>query len=161
MPRRCTVCDHAGRADIDRALVRGVAYRRIAKQHALSESAVFRHQKEHLPRLLVEAKEAEEAADADSLLSEVRALHRRTLTLLDTAEDAGDLGVALRAIREARGNVELLARLAGELQEGHVVNVTLSPEWTALRVTILAALEPYPAARLALATALDDAGTCA
>ena len=158
MPRRCTVCDHAQRAEIDRSLVHGTAYRHIAARYALSTGALQRHRAEHLPRLLTEAKEAEEAADADSLLSEVRELHRRTLALLDTAEEAGELATALRAIREARGNVELLARLAGELQDGTTVNVVLSPEWAALRITILAALTPYPAARLALAEALDDAG---
>jgi hypothetical protein len=37
----------------------------------------------------------------------------RKLTLLEKAETSGDLHVTLRAVREARGNLELLGRLDG------------------------------------------------
>jgi len=45
----------------------------------------------------------------------MRDLHRRTLALLDKAEASNDLHVALRAVREARDNLELLGRLDGSL----------------------------------------------
>lgn len=159
MPRTCTACLHPDRPEIDHALVRGTAYRTIAKQYGLSDSAAFRHQREHLPKLLAEAAEAEEVAHADTLLAEVRSLHARTLSLLDAAEQAGDLSVALRAIREARGNVELLARLAGELQEGTTVNVLVTPQWVEVRTVILRALDPHPAAKLAVSEALRRAAS--
>lgn len=155
MPRRCTICDHAERADIDRALVRGTAYRSIAKQYRLSESATFRHKAEHLPGKLMQAKDAEEVADADTLLDEVRSLHERTLSLLSGAEEAGELATALRAIREARANLELLAKLAGELNDNPALNVVVSPQWIQIRATILHALDPHPEARLAVADALS------
>ena len=62
MPRRCTVCDHPGRYDIDEALVDGAPYRSVAKRFELSESAVYRHKTEHLPAHLLKAKEVEVAA---------------------------------------------------------------------------------------------------
>jgi hypothetical protein len=59
----------------------------------------------------------------------------------------------LGAIREARGNVELLAKLLGELDERPVVNVVLiDPE---VRDAIVRALAPYGEARLAVANALE------
>jgi hypothetical protein len=71
----------------------------------------------------------------------VRDLQRRALEILDKAEEAGELRTALGAIREARGNLELLAKLLGELDERPVVNLNLSPEWLELRAVIVAALE--------------------
>ena len=85
--------------------------------------AVQRHRDEHLPELLTKAHDAAEAAHADDLLGQVRMLQARALTVLDTAEAAGQLMPALAAIREARGCLELLGKLMGEIDERPVVNV--------------------------------------
>lgn len=85
----------------------------------------------------------------------MRDLQTRTLNILDAAEQSGDLRTALGAIREARGNLELLGKLAGELQAGQVVNILVSPQWVTLRSVILESLEPFPEARLAVASALE------
>src|SRR5215216_7709740 len=114
MPRRCTVCDHPERHGIDETLVTGAPYRSVAKRFELSESAVYRHKTEHLPAHLLKAKEVEEMAQADDLLEQVRNLQSRTLDILEHAENVGDLRTALAAISQARGNLELLGKLAGE-----------------------------------------------
>jgi hypothetical protein len=104
------------------------------------------------------AHAAEEAAQADTLLEQVRTLQQRALTILDKAEEAGELRTALGAIREARGNLELLAKLLGELDERPVVNLRLSPEWLELRAVIVAALEPYSDARESVLGAIRGTG---
>jgi hypothetical protein len=98
MPRRCTVCDHAERHSIDEALVTGAPYRSVAKRFELSESAVYRHKTEHLPAHLLKARKVEEAARADDLLDQVRNLQAHALGILERAEKAGDLRIALAAI---------------------------------------------------------------
>lgn len=158
MPRRCTVCDQIERHGIDEALVSGAPYRSVAKRFGLSESAVYRHKSEHLPAHLLKAKEAEEAARADDLLDQVRNLQAHTLDILERAEEAGDLRIALAAISQARGNLELLGKLAGELDERPVVNLNISPEWLELRTVIVGALEPHPAAHTAVLRALESVG---
>jgi hypothetical protein len=60
----------------------------------------------------------------------------------------------LGAIREARGNLELLARLLGELESSPTVNLVVSPAFIELRTRILRALEPYAEARRAVTAAL-------
>jgi transposase-like protein len=157
MPRRCTVCDHPQRHGIDEALVTGAPYRSVAKQFGLSESAVYRHKTEHLPAHLLKAREVEEAARADDLLDQVRNLQAHTLDILGRAEKAGDLRTALAAISQARGNLELLGKLAGELDERPVVNLNVSPEWLELRAVIVAALEPHPEAQGAVLRAIGGA----
>jgi transposase-like protein len=157
MPRRCTVCDHPQRHGIDKALVTGAPYRSVAKRFGLSDSAVYRHKTEHLPTHLLKAREAEEVAQADDLLEQVRNLQTHALDILDRAEKAGDLRTALAAISQARGNLELLGKLAGELDERPVVNLNISPEWLELRAMIIGALEPHPAAHTAVLRALEGA----
>jgi hypothetical protein len=158
MPRRCTVCDHPERHSIDEALVTGAPYRSVAKRFERSESAVYRHKTEHLPAHLLKAKEVEEAARADDLLDQVRNLQAHALDILERAEKAGDLRTALAAISQARGNLELLGKLAGEIDERPVVNLNVSPEWLELRGVIVGALEPYSEARGAVLSALEGAG---
>ena len=158
MPRRCTVCDHPKKHSIDEALVTGVPYRSVAKRFELSESSVYRHKTEHLPAHLLKAREAEVVAQADDLLKQVSHLQSHALDILERAEKAGDLRTALAAISQARGNLELLGKLAGELDERPVVNLNVSPEWLELRAVIVGALEPHPAAHTAVLRALEGVG---
>jgi hypothetical protein len=150
------VCDHPEGHGIDEALVTGAPYRSVAKRFGLSESAVYRHKGEHLPAHLLRAKEVEEAAKADDLLDQVRHLQVHALDILERAEKAGDLRTALAAISQARGNLELLGKLAGELDERPVVNVLLSPQWLAIRAAMTEILLPYPEARAAVAESLME-----
>jgi hypothetical protein len=161
MSRVCTVCAHAEREAIDKLLVAGEGLRDIAGRYGLSKSALERHKANHLPASLAQAKEAAEVAQADDLLGQLRKLQRITLGLLSKAYSAGDLRTAVAAVGQARGNLELLGKLLGQLDERAQVNVLVaSPEWLALRARILTVLENYPEARLALAAALEvgDAG---
>lgn len=154
MPRTCTICNHERRADIDAALLNGEPLRDIAGRVPLSKSALARHAAEHIPAQLAKAKDAEQITQADTLLEQVRNLQTRALSILDRADDSGDLKTALAAIREARSNLELLGKLAGELQQEGTINVTVSPEWLTLRAVVIAALRPYPDAAQAVTQAL-------
>ena len=158
MPRACTICTHPDREAIDEALVQGTPNRRIASHRDVSERAVRNHKANHLPETLVKANDAEEVAQADDLLAQVRDLQAKALGILNKAEEAGELRTALGAIREARGNLELLAKLLGELDERPQVNVLISPEWLELRAVIVTALEPHPQALRAVVGALEGTG---
>jgi hypothetical protein len=144
VPRPCSVCHHPAREAIDRAIVGGESAPRIAAQHRVSDDAIRRHRAGHLPVVLREARQREEeardtairdlaeeqrqqeAAHGDDLLGQVRQLHERTLLLLERAEAADDVRPALGAIREARGNLELLAKLIGELDDRPQVNILIA-----------------------------------
>jgi hypothetical protein len=119
--------------------------------------AVYRHSRGHLPATLAKSPDAREVARADNLLVQVRDLQDKALHILERAEAAGDLRAATSAIREARGCLELLGKLAGELQET-TVNIVVAPQWLALRGRILVALAPFAEARVAVSRALLEAG---
>jgi hypothetical protein len=132
--------------------------RSVASLYDVSEAAVRRHKGNHLPAKLVMAEKAKEVAQADNLLDQVRDLQARAYSILDQAEDAGDLRTALGAIREARGNLELLAKLLGELQQEGTTTVNVAlvehPDYARLRATIVGALQPFDEAKWAVAKAL-------
>ena len=158
MPRRCSICHHQGLEGINRALVEGIAFPVLVAKYRVSKDALSRHKANHLPATLVKAQEAREVARADDLLDEVRSLQARALTILDRAERVGDLRTALGAIREARGNLELLAKLMGQIDKRPQVLLHLSQEWLELRATIVEALEGHQEAKEAVLKVLE-AGT--
>jgi hypothetical protein len=156
MGRACTVCSHELRGAIDAALVAGESNRRIASHFGLVETSLRRHKAEHLPLSLLKAQEAEEVADSDCLVAQLRALNREALRILQLAKQSGDLRIALMAIGQARCNLELLAKVAGELQQGGTVNLVVAPEYLQVRARLITALAPFPDARLAAAAALGE-----
>ncbi len=105
MPRKCSVCFHDQRAAIDRALVRGQAYRNVSERFGISLGALNRHSKEHLPRLLTDAAEEEGRLSASSLLRELEGLKVDAERIGRQAEEDGDLSTALRAVGERRSLV--------------------------------------------------------
>ncbi len=154
MPRKCSVCEHIQVKEIDKSLVNGTGLRKIAKRFSLSTTSTYRH-KAHINRTLLKANEVREVAQADNLLKQVRDLQTRALNVLLKTEESEDWRAATGAIREARGCLELLGKLAGELQEGQTINVIVSPQWVELRTTIIEALEPHPEAKFTVLRALQ------
>jgi hypothetical protein len=158
VPRSCTICEHPDREAIDRALVGDASNRSVASLYDVSEASVRRHKSNHLPAKLVMADKASEVAEADNLLDQVQHLQQSTLDILAEAEQSKQYRTALSAIREARSNQELLAKLLGELDERPVVNLHVSPEWLELRTVIVGALEPHSEARGAVLRAIEGSG---
>ncbi len=183
MARRCTICDHPRRAEIDRTLLRNEdGYRNIAKRFGISESALFRHRQGHLADVVAKGLEAEskpesgtvEPAHAVDLAREHRSLESRNteqaidavaqlkainaacLEVLRQARADGKPVILLKAVDRIARQIELQARLLGQIQEGHTINVAVLPEWHAVRQQILVALHPFPEARLAVAGALQS-----
>jgi hypothetical protein len=91
------------------------------------------------------AHEAKEVARADSLLDQVKDLQVKTLAILQKAENGGDLRTAATAIGQARQNLELLGKLAGELRPDTQVNVLVaSAAWAEVRTQLLRAFGTLP-----------------
>jgi hypothetical protein len=122
----CLVCDSQHLRAITEDLMKRVPYRTIGARYGIAHAVVDRHVRKHVTRAvkLLMAAERESlavqtVADADAVvrpvLSQLRELHIRTLSILERAEVEKDRLVALGAIREARKNLELLGRLTGEL----------------------------------------------
>lgn len=140
---QCTICNHSQRVEIDKALVAGATYREIAQRFGVSRDALYRHRKNgHIAEQIAKAakkkeikqakevqaailaQEAQEVADAQTILDEVSRLKDRALTILARAETEGTREACM-ALREVRGIVELLAKIQGQLSDAPTVNITL------------------------------------
>ena len=148
MPPTCTVCVHQNRKQIEEAHLAGQPYREIAHRFAASRDAVYRHVRGHLSARMAKAAERREAAAGESLLKksedaerkEVAAgsslierlveLNKISRAILADAYKAGERGIALQAITRLEKQLELEARLLGEIKDNqvNVVNLTLAPE---------------------------------
>ena len=175
MPRACSVCSHPDRAAIDKALVAGEPAPRIAALHRVSEDALLRHRANHLPKLLAQARDRETARETDratalaeqaeareiaqathaiDVVRQLRAINAAALGVLEDARERQQGELVLKAVDRVHRQVELQAKLLGELDERPVVNVLVSPQWLAVRAAMLDALRPFPEARAAVADRL-------
>ena len=123
MPMKCTICPHEKLEEINRALMSGLSLRNVAQRFSVSMHSLHRH-KRHIPARMVQAQQAKEVTKADTLLEQVVELRDKAMSILEQAEQAGDLRTALQGIKEARACLELLAKLQGELAQN--VNVTMT-----------------------------------
>jgi hypothetical protein len=158
MPQPCTVCNHPSLDLVNRALVMGAPFLRIAAHFSVTEQSLRRHKTNHLPGVLAKAQEAQDVAQADNLLTQLNWLQWNALSILDEARREGDGRTALAAIRQARGNLVLLAKLQGELNDNAQTNelndLFARPEWVAIRAVLMEALQAHPAARAEVAQSL-------
>ena len=155
MPRTCTICTHPEVHAIDGALVAGQSFRNIAEHSGTSATALFRHKSDHLPAVLLTGQTVREEAHALDVVKQLRDINAATLAILEDARDTHQSALALKAVDRVQKQIELQAKLLGELQDGQTVNVLVAPEWVSLRATILVALVPFADAREAVVEALN------
>ena len=102
-----------------------------------------------------EQVEAEKDAQAIDVTQQLKAINAACLEVLRQAREDRNPAVLLRAVDRIARQIELQAKLLGQIQEGTTVNVAILPEWHALRSLVLDALAPYPDARRAVVEALQ------
>lgn len=117
MSKHCSICTHVERKKIESLLMRDVTYREISGKYPVTKSALDRHKSSHLRRKLIKAREAKEMEEGNNLLEQIRDLQKKALNILSKAESEKDYRAAIGAIREARGCIELLCKLSGQLDE--------------------------------------------
>lgn len=162
MSRACTICAHPKREEIDMLLLSGEPYRSVAKRYEASEPAMFRH-KDHIPKLLLKAKDSEEVAHADNLMAQLREVRQKTLELLDLATKAGSTkayGPPSSYLAEIRRQIELLAELEGRLASQpqinlQQVNIYDSPAWDAVGAMLARVLAGHPDLKAQVASELQ------
>jgi hypothetical protein len=127
MPKLCTICTSQYREEIDIEIVRGASIRVIAARFSLSRSAVGRHrvtchqaiiastlEDSKAAELLEAAKETEGTDAGVTSLSRADEMFRKCRKAAFEAMRRKDLRNAFQGAREARGYLELAAKLRGD-----------------------------------------------
>lgn len=170
MGRKCQTCEHPKRAQIELALARRVPYRVLERQYGLSKDSLSRHKAEHLPpqveaSLMATARptgvdlEALRESESEGLLQTIVYQRAKLFTLLDQAEELGDLRAAAQVHGRITSNAEFTARLLGEINTAAQYttnNILISDEYLQLRAALITALRPFPKARQAVAKVLQQ-----
>jgi hypothetical protein len=142
MGRQCSVCSLSQLGVIDAALRERRSAASLAVEFGLSTDTVQRHARLHLgfpsPPVVGPVRHGVVTDPLDEL---VKALRAKAL--------AGDTGSA----REYR--LVLLAQERRSAAAAPQVDLAATSEWLDLRTALLAALEPFPEARIAVSEALE------
>ena len=128
--------------------------RRIAMQHGVSENAIRRHRKDHLPDLLIQAKVEDDLRHAIDVVQQLGELNTITWSLLYDALKAKKVWPALHATDRIMRQLELAAELQGNIDRRAQVLLINHPDWAIIRSAILEVLASYPQARVAVAEKL-------
>lgn len=156
MRLKCSLCYRGDRPEIDRAIVEGASVRTIAGRHGTSKSAVDRH-RAHVAEAMAKAAEspatappeavalvaqveAREKAAGPDLLTRLFDLTRETREILAEARRAKDRDVAIKALARLEKQLELEAKVLGQIREAQV-NVAIVDPVGMLRAATLAAEE--------------------
>jgi hypothetical protein len=136
MSRKCSICNHDRRQELEHTLLRGESHRAIAQEFTVPRGAIARHLK-HISTALTQALKLREVEGDKSILIQLRELKIQAEHVRARADRAGDYRSALVAVREKTHLLELQARLTGELNETpetKILNFTFDAE-TARRMT--------------------------
>ena len=155
MTRTCTICSHPECASIEAAIVAGTSYRDISCQFGVGRMSVERH-REHIAQAIQNSSVAQESARAFDVVKQLREINDVARTIMQSALADKKDGMALFAIDRIQKQLELQAKLLGDLNDAPQLNVYITPEWHTIRATIVASLVPFPDARLAVASALSQ-----
>ena len=145
MARSCSICGRVDAGAINALLGEGRSARSIAVELGLSEDAVQRHAQKHVA--------------SDRIIGIDTARPRRAAEM--AADPLDELVNALRN-QALAGNPAIVHQyrlaLAAQADVHHANppqrDLASEPQWIVLRSAMLQALEPYPAARQAIADAL-------
>lgn len=170
MATQCKTCHHPERAKIELGLAHRVPVRVLANKYGLTKESIFRHKNRHLtPQLraaLLKAVRPSEIdleqlkhSESEGLLQHLVAQRARLYALSDQAETLGDLRAAAQLQGRLISNLELTAKLLGELRTASatvVTNILVSEEYHTLRAALIQALRPFADARQAVARVLQS-----
>jgi hypothetical protein len=162
---QCKLCKHPDRDDLERRIVsKELTMSAAAEKIGCNKSSVGRHMRRHFPLKVAEWVKPE--ATKEEVLNAINALiksHDTTLEILEDSLAEGDRRTALMALQTEIKQLELNAKLTGQLNDTPQVNFLLNPEFVRLKQIMIKSLEPFPEARVRLSEALigiaDDDGT--
>lgn len=128
---RCSICNHAKRQDIDKAVLQpGATIRGTARQYAVSEDALIRHVKNgHITTKIAKVAAIQEAVEAHDLLNELNSVVTVTEEIITAAREmtittkdgekikTPNYWLALKGIEARHKQIDIKAKIAGIYRE--------------------------------------------
>jgi hypothetical protein len=164
----CTICRHPKRHQMEIGLTYKVPTTVLATRFGVSPDALQRHKRDHLSAqmraaILTASKptavdlEALQVSESEGLLSQLIAQRARLQQHSEMALELGDIRSAVSCENAIVKNLELVAKLLGQLVVHHEVkrtSILVSADYLQVRGAIMNALAVHPEARRAVGAAL-------
>lgn len=96
-----------------------------------------------------------DAAEALDIVGQLKAINSAALTVLRDARVAGDGRLVLQAVDRVQRQIELQAKLIGQIDERPQVNIWISADWLAIEQALLDTLSRHPQARYEVSERLN------
>jgi hypothetical protein len=164
---RCVVCAHPDKVRIELLLAGGAGQKAVGRKFSISKDSVWRHWTRHVDALhrarlimgpvQVHALAAQVAEENTSVLDNLRIIRAGLYKQYDAALEAGDRTVGALLAGKLHQNLQITARITGELASSPLIsinntqnnNVAMveSPAFAAFQARLIGVLRNHPAAR--------------
>lgn len=161
MAKPCKFCEHPDRQMLETALLRREkTQQNVADLLGVTKPAVSDHARKHIPAAIRMAISQGKATQAGlNVMCQLIEINQEAWRILEEARGADDQLMALRAIERVEKQLELQAKLLGQIQAGVTVNVNQAPVYVEFRTMILNLLNKYPEVKANIVQRLKDENT--
>ena len=155
---QCTFCNHRDAALLEQQIaIKQLTQAQAARIIGCNKSTVSRHMATCVPTMIQEAMKPEPVeVPGLNVVNALTTAHAKTLEILLDSLAEGDRKTALMAINAETRQLDLMAKITGQVNAAPQVNFLLNPEFVMLKHVIVETLLPYPEARVALSEKLDS-----
>jgi len=152
------MCKHPDREELERKIAsKELSMTAAAKLANSNKATVSRHMRNCVASRVRESMKPEPiTVEGLNVVNALTTSHEKTLEILTDSLNDGDRRTALLAIQTENKQLELMAKLTGQLNEAPQLNILMNPEFMRLKSVILTTLAPYPDARLKLSERLAE-----
>jgi len=125
MGQLCKVCSHPKRLEIDRMIVAGSPILRISRIYGMTCNGIRAHAQNHLSRQLVQAVEKKSLTESGELLAQIEEILSKVRAICNRNYDLGRDLLALKALSEWRGTLQLVSQIAMNLHEARALELAI------------------------------------
>ena len=111
LPRKCSICEHPKREEIEQAILRGDSFSAIARNYNVSRDPVRRHKENgHVGRKIAITEYETKIEYGSSIFEQLEKINKNANTLLDKAmsEASDNPNMAIQSMKEIRSQLALL-----------------------------------------------------
>ena len=121
MPRKCSICTHPKREEIETDILNNVPYRAIATKYSVNRESVRRHTENgHIQEKLIKASEAKEIAQAGKIAEVLGEVLQDLRRIGESAKEKGDDNTEMRVGDRKMKWAEVMGRITGLLKDMEV-----------------------------------------
>jgi len=146
MAKPCAFCIHKDRGKLEKALLeRKKTQEEVASIIGVSRSRISEHLSNHLKKDVREAIAKKEGIQSGlNVTKQLMEINKVARVIIKEALDQGDGRLTLKAIERVEKQLELQAKLLGDIPSGTQVQIIQSPQFVEFKTLILGVLDGYP-----------------